>query len=90
MLRRVNEIPEQEKRSLEDILGRPLQDHQQVLIMVLTPGIVPDEATRRQALARIEETFARADHHAGEHNITPDEADAAVEEALEHVRYGKS
>jgi hypothetical protein len=84
--RSVSEIQEGEKAWLESLLGQPLREHQQVFIMVFTPGVVPDEATRRAAVARMERTFERADAHARARGVSAEEADDAVQEAMDHVR----
>ena len=69
-------------------LARPQQirENQQVFILLVTPGAVPDEQTRRAAAARIERTLDAAERHAAERGITAQEADAAVAEAMEQVR----
>jgi len=59
---------------------------QQVVIIAYTPNAVPDEAVRRTARAGLEETFAAVQKHAAEQGVTSAEADAAVEEAMQHIR----
>jgi hypothetical protein len=76
------------KRWLEDILGRPLQEDQQVFIMVLSPGTEPDETARRQARAGLESVFQKTEAHAREQGIDDDEIDVAIREAMRHVRPG--
>ncbi len=85
-LRNVGDLPSEEKRSLETLLEQPLEEGQRVFIMSFRPGVVPDEATRRQAHAALVRTLDKAHRHAREQGITPDEADAAVEEAMREAR----
>ena len=85
--RNVSEIQAGEKRWLETLLGQQLRENQQVFIMVFTPNVVPDEGTRRAAAARMDQTFEQADAHARDHGVTTDEADTAVQEAMDHVRH---
>jgi hypothetical protein len=85
-IRTVHDLPSNERQALEQLLGRPLDDQQHVFIMAFTPGVAPDEATRADARRRLEQTFARAEQHAREKVISADEADAAVAEAMQHVR----
>lgn len=87
--RTVQDLPTGERKALEQLLGRPLGEAQQVFIMAFTPGLAPDEATRAAARSRLERTFAAAGEHARERSITGEEADAAVEEAMQHVRNRK-
>jgi hypothetical protein len=47
----VDELPEDHKRSLENLVGRCLEDHLQVCIMALSPGVDPGDKARAEALA---------------------------------------
>lgn len=85
-VRNVNDIRADDKRSLEDLLGQQLEANQQVFIMVLTPGVQPNELTREAAAMRIEKTLARVDANVSAENHSQAEIDAAVEEAMDHVR----
>ncbi len=76
------------KRLLEEMLGRPLQEDQQVLIMVLSPGAEPDEEARRQGRAALEAVFQRTAAHAVRLGAADDEIDAALLDAAEQVRHG--
>ncbi len=74
------------KRLLEAILGQELQENQQVFIMVLSPGMEPDEAARQQARAGLEATFQKTEAYAREQGITDEAIDAAIDEAMAQVR----
>jgi len=82
----VNDIPEPDRRSLENLLGRPLQTDQQVFVMVFSAGKAPNEAERRAATERIRHTLDTVDRHRAAHGITDDELEAAVDEAMDQVR----
>ena len=82
----VKDIQDSGKRWLEELLGQPLRENQQVFIMVLSPGIEPDEAARRQARAGLEATFQEATAHAEAQGVSDDAIDAALGEAMGHVR----
>lgn len=82
----VKDLQANEKRCLEGILGQQLRDQQQVFIMAFTPDVVTDEATRRRALAGLEQTWERVQKHMLDHGITDEEFDAAVDEAMRHIR----
>lgn len=85
----MSDLAADDRRSVEHLLGRPLQEDQQVYVVAFTPGVVPDESTRKRALAGMRQAFAAAEQHAQAHGIEDTEIDAAVEEALEHIRYGQ-
>jgi hypothetical protein len=82
----VGDIKGDHRRSIEDLVGRSLDEDARVYIMVYKAGVVPDADTRREAREGLRQTFAKTKAYAAEHGITDDEADAAVDEAMEHVR----
>jgi hypothetical protein len=84
--RAVNDLPEPERRSLEHLLGCPLEANQQVFVMVLAAGETPDRETRRAAAESIRHTLAEVDQHRAKSGTSDDEFDAAVDEAMHHVR----
>lgn len=84
--RNVTEIPEANRRSLEDLLGRQLHEHQQVFIMVLDASLAPDVVQRAAAAAGLREIIAEAEAHADRVGASDAEIDAAVEAAMTHAR----
>ena len=86
-LRNVTDLQGDKRTALEGLLGQQLSENQQVFIMVFTPGVVPDDETRQAAVARIEKTLNESERQAAARGVTPEEADAAVDEAMEHVRH---
>jgi len=84
--RNVSEIQASDKAWLETFLGQRLDEQHQVFIMVYSPNVLPDEDVRRAAAERMERTFQRTDAHARDFGVTAEEADAAVEEAVNRVR----
>ena len=84
--RGVNELPEPERRSLENLLGHSLQSDQQVFVMVFSTGKNPDDATRRAAAESIRRTLETVDRHQATQVIPSDEVEAAIVEAMHHVR----
>jgi hypothetical protein len=82
----VDEIPEPERRSLENLLGQPLEVDQQVCVMVFSAGKRVDDATRSAAVENIRRTLDKVDRHRAARRIADKEVDTAVEEAMEQVR----
>ena len=89
-IQNVKDLQDNGKRWLENVLGQHLKENQQVFIMVFTPGVEPDEATRRQALANVKQTMTQVEKNLTEQGVTEDEFNAAVDEAMEDVRPRKS
>ncbi len=84
--RNMNEMPTAERKAIEALLGRELDPAQQVFIMAYTPNTAPSKAEREAARASLERTFAMIDRRATVEGITPEEADAALDEAVQQVR----
>lgn len=84
--RAVDEIPEASRHSLEALLGRELHGHQQVFIMVVDPAPCPSDISREAAAAGLRAIMSRAGGHAELEGVSETEIDAAVAEAMEHVR----
>lgn len=85
-LRNVKDIQNTGKHWLEGVLGQDLLDNQQVFIMVLTPDIVPDDEARKRAAEGIQQVLADVDAQTAANDVTQQEIDEAVDEAVQHVR----
>ena len=84
--RNVDDPPAAERRTLETIVGRPFEPHELVSIRIYPPKAELDEGVRQAARENLERTFAKIDEHGKAHGVTPEEADAAVEEAMQQIR----
>jgi hypothetical protein len=82
----VYDIPEPERRSLENLLGQPLEADQQVCVMVISAGKCVDDATRRAAVENIRRTLDNVDRYRAARRIADKEVVTAVEEAMEQFR----
>jgi hypothetical protein len=58
--------------------------------MVFTPGVQPDEPSRRQALANVKQTMSTVEKNLSVAGVSDEEFDAAVDEAMEDVRRRQS
>jgi hypothetical protein len=86
IVRDVKTIEPDERRVYESVLGHPLQENQRVIIRVVELEDESEQADRRAALSRAVE-IARCGRAAVEaQGITAEEADAAIEEAIQEVR----
>jgi len=82
----VNDISAPDRKSLENILGHPLASDQQVCVMVFSAATVPDAETRRAAAERIRSTLTEIDRRRTSDKISQSASEAAIEEAMNHVR----
>jgi len=82
----VSDLPAPERQTLEGMLGQHLNSDQRVLIMAYTPDALPEKSVRETARTGLQELFEKVDEQAQAHGIVPEEAEAALEEAMQHVR----
>ena len=85
-VRRVRDLHSCSRKSLEEEIGLPLKDNQQIFIVIAAPGIVADDETRLKAAAEIEKTIVLARRNADAQGVTEEAIDAAVEEAMRRFR----
>lgn len=88
IIRDVPTLDELQRRSLETLLGHPLEGHQRVYIAVISDEPTSGHGARQQALQRLREIGAEVDAHMRRQGVAPEEWDAAVDAACEQVRYG--
>jgi len=82
-LRKVAELPPDARHAVEAMLGRPLRDDEAVSVNVYKPA--PIGATRENVSQRLRE---RVDKTAKRVQGIPEaEIDAAIDEAVDHVRH---
>lgn len=84
--RNVDELAAPQRKIIEDLLGHQLASNQQVFIMAFAPGTVAGDETRSAARARLQTKLLQSQRNAESQGVTPEEADAAVEEAMEVIR----
>jgi hypothetical protein len=89
-VQKVNDLQDNGKRWLENVLGEHLKENQQVFIMVFTPGAQPDEASRRLALASVKQTMSTVEKNLSAAGVSAEEFDATVDQAMEDVRRRQS
>jgi hypothetical protein len=82
----VKDLQDAGKQWLEHVLGRQLQENQKVYIMVFTPGDEPDATVKRQGFAAANLVWNRVSANLESKGASDKEFDAAVDEAMEHVR----
>jgi hypothetical protein len=86
VVRNVREIESNERQVYEHVLQQKLQDHQHVIVRVINVGVEPPPHVRDAALRRASEIARQGRAHAAAQGVTPEEADAAIDEAIEQVR----
>ena len=89
IVRNVKDIEADDRRSLEHMVGQPLQENQEVIIRVVDLDVPADEDARRRSLARAAEIARRTRANAATGGVTELEVDAQIDEAIRHARLSK-
>lgn len=87
--RDVSEFNDDDRRSLETILGHPLLPNRHVFIAVLPDLPGPSAQQRLAFLRQLRDIGAEVDAHMKRSGITAAEWESAVDTACEEVRHGK-
>ena len=83
-IHRANELPSGARLAVERILGRALKPDEEVSIMAFSPHDAPAGETRQQFARQMEGRIAATAESV--RNIPDDEQEAAIGEAVSHVR----
>jgi hypothetical protein len=86
IIRTVKDIEADQRHWLEAAIGHELQDNQQIIIRVLTPGAAPDQGTREAAFADLKKLSAQGAAHREALGVPEADAEVALNEAMQHVR----
>ena len=83
-VRKAKDLQADAKRWVESLFGRPLQEEEEVTVFVLPSRSVVPESVRSEASVRLNRILDKAAENMKD---VPDaEFEAAMEEAMEHVR----
>jgi hypothetical protein len=83
-IHKANELPSDARRAVERALGRALEPDEEVSIMALSPHDAPTGEARQKLARQLEERIARTAESV--RHVPDDEQEAAINEALNHVR----
>jgi len=75
--------------TVEEILGKKLQDEQKVYIVVYSDTGQVDEVTRQQAFDDMRRLSAKAAKNIQDKDVSDEELGEVIDEAIEHVRHRK-
>jgi hypothetical protein len=80
------DLSSEQRHVVETMVGHPLSGEDMVFLVVMRPGHQPTSDDKAHARARLEKVFEQIDRHGDEHNVSPEEADAAIDAAVRDVR----
>ena len=80
------DLSSEQRHVVEAMLGHPLNGDDMVFLVVMRSGHQPTSQDKAHARARLEKIFEQIDQHGDEHDVSPEEADAAIDAAVRDVR----
>lgn len=87
-VQKASELPPRLKSDVEQLLGRPIDADEEVSIVALPPQQVPP-SENRSVVARSLEAFLNRRAEKTQ-DVSDQEIDAAIDEALDHVRHSRT
>lgn len=83
-IHKAHELPSDARRVVERVLGRVLEPDEEVSTMALSPHSAPTGEARRYLARQLEDRIARTAESV--RGVSDDEQEAAIDEAVNHVR----
>jgi hypothetical protein len=83
-IHKANELPSDARRAVERVLGRVLEPDEEVSIMAFSPHDAPNGEARQKLARQLEDRISRTAESV--RHVPEDEQEAAIDEALNHVR----
>jgi hypothetical protein len=83
-IRKANELPPDARRVVEHVLGRVLEPDEEVSIMALSPHSAPTGEARQELARQLEDRIRKTAESA--RDVPDEEQEAAIDEAVQHVR----
>jgi hypothetical protein len=84
----VNDLPASARSVVENLIGHPLRDDQQLFMIAIDPLAEPPKAQRRAAWNELKGLFDVMHENVKQSGRSQEEIDQLVDEACESVRYG--
>jgi len=81
---KANELPSDARRAVERVLGRVLEPDAEVSIMAFSPHDAPTGEARQKLARQLEDRITRTAESV--RRVPDDEQEAAIDDALKHVR----
>jgi hypothetical protein len=83
-IHKANELPSDALRVVERVLGRVLEPDEEVSIMAFSPHDAPTGEARQKLARQLEDRITRTAESVRQ--VSDDEQEAAIDEALNHIR----
>ncbi len=83
-IHKADELPSDARRVVERVLGRVLEPDEEVSIMAFSPHDAPTGEARQKLARQLEDRITRT--AASVRHVPDDEQEAAIDDAVNHVR----
>jgi hypothetical protein len=83
-IHKANDLPSDARRVVEHVLGRVLEPDEEVSIMAFSPHDAPTGESRQKLARQLEDRITRTAESV--RHVPDDEQEAAIDDALNHVR----
>jgi hypothetical protein len=87
-IRKANELSRSVKSAVEELLGRPIDDNEEVSVIAVPPQRIPPSVDRAAVVQELETFLNRRSEKTRQ--VSDEEIDAAVDEAVDHVRHRRA
>jgi hypothetical protein len=87
-IQRASELPQVVKSAVEQLLGRPIAADEEVSVASIPPQQVPPSGNRAELVRNLEAYLDRRAEKVGD--LTDEEIDAAVDQAVQQARHSRS
>ena len=86
-IQKANELSRNVKSAVEELLGRPIDDDEEVSVIAVPPQQIPPFANRAVVAQKLEAFLNQRSEKTMQ--VSDEEIDAAVDEAVDHVRHSR-
>ena len=89
LLHNVGDLSNPDRSAVENLMGHPLRDDQQLYIVALDAVAEPVAAERQSAWDNLQAIIADAKDNVGQSPDSADEIERVIDEACNEARYGR-
>jgi hypothetical protein len=86
-IQKASELPPRLKSAVEQLLGRPIDADEEVSIAAVPPQQIAPSESLESVAEKLEAFLNRRAAKVGD--VSDDELDAAIDEAVDHLRHGR-
>lgn len=86
-IKKASELPQGVRSAVEQLLGRPIGADEEVSVAAVPPQIIPPSGNRAALAQKLEAFLSRRAEKIKD--VSDEDIDGAIDEAVEHVRHSR-